>query len=145
VAIRRFLLAVSVIILTPASSTLAVPKHIVQRGTSLIIETRFGNDVKIQAASMTWQTYSEVSRRQKKMATAFRCDADVVAGDNNFALSCKVPLDVADGDYYLTSISIRADGSERKYNWSDEPIDVMVQVKGGEEVPLPQLRSILVK
>jgi hypothetical protein len=80
------------------------------------------------------------------MATAFRCDADVLANDSNVTLSCKVPLDVADGTYYLTAISIRTSDSERNYSWlGGLPADVEVQIKGGEEVIMPHIRSVWVK
>lgn len=111
----------------------------------------------VQAASLTWQAfhltdpmtqraYDEVSPEQRGMATAFLCDADLVANDSGLAISCKVPLNVADGIFYLTAISIRTRDSERKYTWlGDLPADVEIQIKGGEEVRVPHIKSILVK
>jgi predicted acyltransferase (DUF342 family) len=111
-----------------------------------VIETQFTANVRPQAASLTWQTYDPVSPEQKGMATAFLCDADVVANNSSLAMSCKVPLNVADGTYYLTAISVRTKDSERKYTWlGDLPADVEVQIKGGEELIVPHIRSILVK
>ena len=111
----------------------------------------------VQAASLTWQAfhlvdpqtqqiYDEVSPEQKGMATAFLCDADVVANNRNIGMSCKVPLNVADGTYYLTAVSIRTKDSERKYTWyADLTAEVEVQIKGGEEVRVPPIKSIMVK
>jgi len=80
------------------------------------------------------------------MATAFRCDAEVVANNGAFALSCKVPLNVADATYYPTAIYIRKEDSERKCSWlGDLPVDIEVQIKGGEAVTVPHMRSILVR
>ena len=69
----------------------------------------------------------------------------VVANADRLTLSCKVPLDVADGNYHLTAISVRASDFEKKYGWNDVPLDLHVQIKGGEETPLPRLRSVLLK
>ena len=111
----------------------------------------------VQAASLTWQAfhlvdpqtqqvYDEVSPEQKGMATAFLCDTDVVASNKSLEVLCRVPLNVADGTYYLTAISIRTKDSERKYTWyGDLTAEVEVQIKGGEEVRIPHIKSITVK
>ena len=136
------LLAIALMNLICTSGALAAPKHTVQRGGALVVETRFSADLNVQAAFLTWQTYDEIRSNQKGMATAFRCSADVAAREINITLSCKVPLNVADGHYYLTSISIPTNDSEQKYSWYDEPFYVEVQIKGGEAVAVPQIRSI---
>jgi hypothetical protein len=125
---------------------MATPRHTVKRGTVILIGTQFAASVRIQTASLSWQTYDPISSAQRDMATAFRCDADVVANDSSVALSCKVPLNVADGTYYLTAISIQTSDSERKYSWmGDLPADIEVQIRGGEEVIMPHMRSVWVK
>jgi hypothetical protein len=139
------LLASALISLVCASDVLAAPKHTVQRGGALVVETRFSANLNVQAASLTWQTYDETRPNQKGLATAFRCNAEVAANETNLTLSCKVPLDVADGHYYLTSISIRTNDSEQKYSWYDEPLYVEVQIKGGEAVAAPQIKSVQLK
>jgi hypothetical protein len=142
----RRLLAVALITFIYAPEVLAAARRTVQRGAALVIVTQFAANVRVQAASLTWQTYDPVSPQQKDMATTFRCDAEVVANNGTFALSCKVPLDVADGNYYLTAIYIRTEDSERKYSWlGDLPVDIEVQIKGGETVIVPHMRSILVR
>lgn len=143
-ASRRFLPVVAILSLT-ASSVLAAPRRTLQRSSVLAVETRFNSKVKIQAAFLSWQTYDEIRPRQKGMETGFRCDADVAENETSYTLSCKVPLGVADGNYYLTSIFVRAGDFEQKYSWHDEPFYVVVQIRGGEEVPLPQLRSVVAK
>jgi len=144
--VSKQLLAIGLLSIMYASNAPAAPRHTTQRGGVLVIETQFDTDVKVQAAFLTWQTYDEISREQRGMATAFHCDADVVASRAGFTLSCKVPLDVADGHYYLTVISIRTSDSERKYSWFDDlRADVDVHIKGGEEVTVPHMSSILVR
>jgi hypothetical protein len=139
------------------SPTVAKPIHTFQRGAVFSIQVELAADAPVQAASLTWQafhlvdpqtqqTYDEVSPAQKGMATAFLCDTDVVANNGSLEMSCKVPLNVADGTYYLTAISIRTKDSERKYTWyGDLTAEVEVQVKGGEEVRVPHIKSIMVK
>jgi len=141
----RQLLAVVAIYLTYAPYASAAPGQAVQRGAALVLETRFNQDVKLQAASLTWQTYDQIGPRQKGMARAFRCEAEIVANAESLTLSCKVPLNVADGNYYLTSMSVRANDFEHTYNWIDEPFDIHVQIRGGQEAVLPRVRSVLLK
>lgn len=143
--------------LAKPKATLAKPKHTFQRGAVFSVQMQLVANAPVQAASLTWQAfhlvdpmtqriYDEVSPEQKGMAAAFLCDADVVATNSSLAISCKVPLNVADGIYYLTAISIRTRDSERKYTWlGDLPADVEIQIRGGEEVKVPHIRSILVK
>ena len=157
----RQLLAVALISFAYSSDALAAPKHTVRRGEVLVIETQFTANAKVQAAFLTWQTfdYSPISDHEmihrhhdanspdrKGMATTFGCDADVVTNNSGVVLSCKVPLDVADGNYFLTAVSIRTNDSERKYTWlGDLPTDIEVRIKGGEELIVPEMRSITVK
>jgi hypothetical protein len=79
------------------------------------------------------------------MATSFHCEAQVVVNDPEVTLSCKVPLNVADATYYLTSISIRAEDFERTYYWQEEPFYVAVQAKGGEQITSPNVLSVRLK
>lgn len=151
------LLAIALMNFACTSVTPAKPKLTVQRGAVFSVQIQLVANAPVQAAHLTWQTYyqedpktrriyEQVSPEQKGMATAFPCDADVVANDSSLAMSCRVPLDVADGTYYLTAVSIRTRDSERKYSWlGDLPDDVEVQIKGGEEVKVPHIKSILVK
>ena len=143
-AIRQ-LVAVVAVGLTCAPYASTAPRPMIQRGTALVLETRFSQNVKVQAASLTWQTFDEISPKQKGMARAFHCEADIVASADSLTLSCKVPLDIADGDYYLTSMAIRANDFEQKYDWTNEPFDVHVKIKGGQEAPLPRVKSVLLK
>lgn len=153
---RQFLaIALMGFVFTPA--TLAKPKLTVQRGAAFSVQMQLVANAPVQAAYLTWQTYyredpksrriyEQVSPDQKGMATTFHCDADVAANESNLAMSCKVPLDVADGTYYLTAVSIRTKDSERKYTWYDDlTAEVEVQIKGGEEVKVPHIKSIMVK
>ena len=140
----RKLLAAAVIYLTYAAYASAAPRPAVQRGAALVLETRFNQDIKLQAASLSWQTYDEIGPRQKGMARAFRCEAEIVANAESLTLSCKVPLDVADGNYYLTSISVRANDFAQTYNWIDEPFDIHVQIRGGQE-GVPRVKSVVLK
>lgn len=144
---------------TPAKPkpTLAKPIHTFQRGAVFSLQMQLVANAKVQAASLTWQAfhlvdpmtqrvYDEVSPEQKGMATGFLCDADLATNNSSLAISCKVPLNVADGIYYLTAISIRTAASERKYTWlGDLPADVEIRIRGGEEVRVPHIESILVK
>ena len=148
----RLLLAIALISFVGTSATLAKPKQTVQRGAVLSIHTQFVPDVKIQSASLTWQAYDHVDPvtgrmdqgdlAQRLMATSFHCDAEVVARDPVVTISCKVPLDVADAIYYLTSISIKTNDAERTYHWQNEPFDIEVRVKGGERVTPPYILSM---
>lgn len=148
----RLLLAIALISFVCTSATLAKPKQTVQRGAVLSIRTQFVPDLKIQSASMTWQAYEHVDPvtgrldvgdpTQKLMATSFHCDAEAVVTVPVATISCKVPLDVADATYYLTSISIRTNDAERTYHWQDEPFYIEVRVKGGERVTPPYILSI---
>jgi len=145
---NRQLLAIALLSFICGPVAMATPRHTVKRGTVILIGTQFAASVRAQAASLSWHTYDydPISSAQRGMATAFRCDADVVANDSSVTLSCKVPLDVADGTYYLTAISVRTSDSERNYSWlGGLPADVEVQVKGGEEVTMPHIRSVWVK
>lgn len=149
---RRLFLAIALISLVCTSATLAKPKQTVQRGAVLSIRTQFVPDLKIQSASMTWQAYDHVDPvtgrldegdpTQRLMATSFRCDAEAVVSAPVATISCKVPLDVADATYYLTSISIRTNDAERTYHWQEEPFYIEVRVKGGERVTPPYILSI---
>lgn len=153
----RQLLAIVMTSFVCTSATSAKPKHAVQRGAIFSVQMQLVANAPVQAASLTWQAfervdpktgriYEQVSPEQKGMATAFLCDADVVANNSSLAMSCKVPLDVADGTYYLTAISIRTRDTERKYSWlGDLPADVEVQIRGGDEVRVPHIKSILIK
>lgn len=153
----RQLLAIALLSFLSGPVAMAKPRHTVKRGAVLLIETQFAANVKVQAASLTWQAfqlvdphthqiYDDVSSAQKGMARVFRCDANVVANESGVALSCRVPLDVADGIYYLTSISIQTGDSERKYTWFvDLPADVEVQIEGGDALIVPHIKSIQVK
>lgn len=149
----RQISAIALTMLMCTSPGFSKPKRTVQRGAAIIIETHLVLNAKVQAASLTWQayhqvdpmtqrTYDEVSPDQKHMATSFHCDADVVANSTGLILSCKVPLDVADAIYYLTSISIKTDDSERTHRWQDEPLNIEVRVKGGERVTPPYILSL---
>lgn len=161
---RQLLLAIALMSFVCASATPAKPKptvakpiHTFQRGAVFSIQMELAANAPVQAASLTWQAfhladpmtqrvYDEVSREQKGMATAFLCDADVVANNRSLEMSCKVPLNVADGTYYLTAISMRMKDFERKYTWYDDlRAEVEVQIKGGEEVRVPHIESIMVK
>lgn len=142
----RSLLAIALISLICGHHALAAPKHTVQRRGQLVIVTQFAANVRIQKAAMTWQTYDPVTPQQKGMETAFGCHADAVADNGTLALSCKVPLEVADGTYHLTTIYIRTDGSERNYSWlGDLPAEIEVHIKGGEAVIAPHIKSIMVR
>lgn len=149
----RQLLAIALMTFVCTSSILAKPKQTVQRGSILSIRTQFAPNVKVQAASLTWEAYDHVDPHtlrmyedkdpgQTLMATSFHCDAEVVASDPGVILSCKVPLDVADAIYYLTSITIKANDSERTYHWQNESFYVSVRVKGGERTTPPYILSI---
>ena len=149
----RQISAIALMMLMCTSPGLAKPKRTAQRGSAIIIDAHFSLNAKVQAASLTWQAYqhvdpqtnrkyNEVSPDQRFMATSFHCDADVVANSTGFVLSCKVPLDVADAIYYLTSISIKTDDSERTYRWQDQPLNIEVRVKGGERVTPPYILSV---
>lgn len=117
-----------------------------QRGAVLAIETEFKSDVKVQAAFLTWQTYDSISPEQSGMATAFRCAADVVPNGTSPKLSCKVPFDVADGHYCLTSIFVKTSECEREYNFQrDLPTDVEVDIKGGKQISVPDFKPIQLK
>ena len=153
---NRPFLAMAVISFVCTPAVLAKPKHTVQRGAVFPVEVQVVPNVLVQGASLTWQAYhhvdpmtgrvyDEVSPGQRLMATGFHCDAPVIANDPGVTLSCKVPLDVADAIYYLTSISIRAADFERTYYWQDEPFYVEVQVKGGEQITPPYVLSIRLK
>ena len=148
--------AVALMMLMWTSPGLSKPKRTVQRGEAIIIEAQFALNAKVQAASLTWQAYqhvdpdtnrkyNEVSPDQKRMATSFHCDADVVANSTGVTLSCKVPLDVADAIYHLTSISIKADDAERTFRGHDQPLNIEVRVKGGERVTPPYISSLRLK
>lgn len=157
-------LAVALMTLVCTSPTVAKPKptvakskQMLQRGAAFSIQMELAANAPVQAASLTWQAfhlvdpqtqqiYDEVSPAQKGMATTFLCDADVVANNRSLEMSCKVPLIVADGTYYLTAISVRMKDFERKYTWYDDlRAEVEVQIKGGEEVRVPHIESIMVK
>lgn len=160
---KRFL-AVALITFACTSATLAKPKSPVvkskspvQRGAVFSIQIELAASASVQAASLTWQAFQlldphtheiedHLSPEQQGMARAFLCDADVVAKNSSLEISCKVPLNVADGIYYLTAISIRTRDSERQYTWlGDLPADVVVQISGGEEVRVPHIQSIMIK
>jgi hypothetical protein len=144
----RQLLGIALLSFICGPVAMATPRHTVKRGTVILIGTQFAASVRVQTASLSWHTYDydPISSAQRGMATAFRCDADVLANDSNVTLSCKVPLDAADGTYHLTAISIRTSDSERNYSWlGGLPADVEVQIKGGEEVIMPHIRSVWVK
>jgi hypothetical protein len=139
----RQLLGIALLSFVCGPVVMATPRHTVKRGTVILIGTQFATSVRVQTASLSWQTYDPIGPAQRGMATAFRCDADVVANDSSVALSCKVPLNVADGTYYLTAISIRTSDSERMYSWiRDLPADIEVQIRGGEEMIMPHIRSV---
>lgn len=149
----RHLLAIALISFVCTFSMQAKPKHTVQRGSILSVQTQFVPNVKIQAASLTWQAYDHVDAHtgrmyedadpgQSLMATSFHCDAEVVVSDPGVILSCKVPLDVADAIYYLTSISIKTRDSERTYHWQEESYYLEVRVKGGERISPPYILSM---
>lgn len=142
----RQLLAIALLSFLGGPVAMATPRHSVKRGSVLLIETQFAANVKVQAAYLNWQTYDPISSAQRGMASAFRCNADVATNESSVALSCKVPLDVADGTYYLTSISIRTSDSEWNYSWlEDLPTDVEVRIEGGDALIVPHIKAIQVK
>ena len=133
------------------------PLCTVQRGQKITIETEFESKVEIQAAFLTWQTFKldkqieqyvcdlKDSAKQTGLATAFICSADVARNGAAVSMSCKVPLDVADEHYYLTSVLVETSGHETRYGFQDLPTEVQVCIKGGQQISPSKIKSIELK
>ena len=121
----------------------AEPHKVVQRGGSVTLEVSFKADLQVQSAFLTWQTYDSMGPSQAGMSSSFVCPARIVSSQQSVQLSCEIPLNVADGHYYLTSVSVETGQYRRKYSFQHElPTDIELDVKGGNRAPVPNIKTI---
>jgi hypothetical protein len=121
----------------------AEPRKVVQRGGEIKLEIAFKANLQVQNVFLIWQTYESIGPSQTGMATAFGCAADVVSTAKGVQLSCKVPLNAADGHYNLTSVSVETSEQKRKYGFQqDFPAEIELDIKGGNRSPVPNIKAI---
>lgn len=143
---RTIWIATMFAVLACDSAAKAVLPKVVERGQSVTLETQFKLATEVRTAYLTWQTYDDIKPKQSSMARAFGCTAAVGQSADGFSFACNVPLNVADGLYVLTSITIETDKSKREYSFTkDLPMDIHVRIEGGPEVFVPDIQSIRTK
>jgi hypothetical protein len=118
-----------------------------QRGETIVLETQLKSDATITSAALVWRTFDNIDPKQKGMLSAFLCTASVVPNGSAITVSCKIPLDVADGVYYLDLLSIKTADAERVFGSGDDvmPTETKVKIKSGPMQVLPALKSVDVK
>lgn len=112
-------------------------------GDKISIDMQFKTEFKLQSAYLGWQTFDALPARQNALKRGFGCPAQVDADGPKLTLLCTIPADVADGHYSLTSISVTVGGHLRKFSfWDDIPGEVEVDIAGGENASVPDLKSV---
>jgi hypothetical protein len=125
---------------SPAEAEKAKP---VERGSTVSISMQFKSQIQLESALLIWKTFDDVPAKQKGMATSFICSGNFAQTSGGITISCGIPSDVADGRYYLISVSVGANQHRRTYNWLGElPSDLGINVKGGSIIGLPDLKAI---
>jgi hypothetical protein len=118
----------------------------VRRSNTVSVTMRFNSEIQSGTVLLTWQTYDDTAIRQNRdhgMALVFECSGNVDRAADVVTVPCTVPSDVADGNYYLVAASLRNSENQRTYSWQGElPADLVLSVKGGATVVLPNMRSI---
>lgn len=120
----------------------------VKRGSTVSVSVQFGSAVESGRALLTWQTYDDAATKQsrdKGVALRFNCSGTIYRTADDVRILCSVPPDVADGHYYLVSLSIVDGEVQRTHTWyGDFPKDVEMNIKGGATTTLPNMKSIQV-
>ena len=118
----------------------------VQRDGTVSITIHFDSAIEHGRAFLSWQTYDESAaklQRDKGMVVRFTCSAPFDQSSGSITVQCKVPLDAADGHYYLTSVSVGDLQHQRTFSWrGDLPSDLQMVVKGGPTGALPNIKTI---
>jgi len=120
----------------------------VERGSTVSVTIRFKSAIQSGNALLLWQTFDDAAVKyaeKKGVALAFRCSGEFTRNNEVLTIPCKIPSDVADGNYYLVSVFL--DDShyteERTYSWErDLPRDYVVVVKGGPIIEEPDMKTI---
>jgi len=106
----------------------------VKRGSTVSVSVQFDPAVESGRALLTWQTYDDAAVKQsrdKGVALKFNCSGTIYSPADGVRISCAVPADVADGHYYLVSLSLVDGETHRTYTWhGDFPQDVELSIKG---------------
>ena len=81
----------------------------------------------------------------KGVALALRCSGEFTRNNGVLTIPCKIPSDVADGNYYLVSVSLENShyAEDRTYSRErDLPRHYVVVVKGGPIIEEPDMKTI---
>jgi len=118
----------------------------VQRDSTVSVTIHFDSAVEQGRAFLLWQTYDDSAaklQRDKGMVLTFTCSAPFEQSSGPITIQCKIPLDAADGHYYLTSVSVGDLQHQRTFSWRGElPSDLVMVVKGGPTNALPKIKTI---
>lgn len=139
--------AVAIVLSLLVSPGLAVDNpNPVERGTTVFIGMHFDSAVQSGSALLLWQTYDDSAvkqRRDKGMALSFQCSGTFAQTGSSITVPCTIPSGVADGHYYLVSVSVGDDHRQRTYSWQgDLPVDLQIDVKGGPTNVMPNMSMI---
>ena len=120
----------------------------VERASTVSVTMSFKSAIQSGNAHLLWQTFDDTAVKyaeKKGLSLAFRCSGEFTRNNDVVTIPCKVPSDVADGHYYLVSVSLEDSHytEERTYSWErDLPRDYVVVVKGGPIIEEPDMKTI---
>ena len=143
----RTMSAVAIVLSLLVSPGLATDKAgPVERGTTVSVRMHFDSAVQSGSALLLWQTFDDSAvrqRRDKGMTLSFRCSGTFAQTGAAITVPCTIPSGVADGHYYLVSVSVGDDQHRRTYGWQgDLPVDLTIDVKGGPTDLMPNMSTI---
>ena len=120
----------------------------VERGSTVSVTMTFRSAIQTGNALLLWQTFDDAAVKyaeKKGVALAFTCSGEFARNNDVLTIPCTIPSDVADGHYYLVSVSLEDSkySEERTYSWEgDLPHDYVMAVKGGPMIREPDMRNI---
>ena len=137
---------IAIIIVTVVSWAAAGNSSPVERGGTVSVTMYLSSSIQLGNAFLVWQTYDDSAVKQARdrgMVLAFSCAGTFAQTAGIFTIPCTIPSDVADGHYYLTSVTLGDTPQQQTFSWrGDLPSDLVIDVKGGPSSELPRMSAI---
>ena len=137
---------VAIIIFTVVSWAAADNSSRVERGGTVSVTMHLTSSIQLGNAMLFWQTYDDSAIKQARdngMVVIFSCSGTFDQTAGTFTIPCTIPSNVADGTYYLTSVTLGVAPQQQTFSWrGDLPSDLAIHVKGGPSSALPRMSTI---
>ena len=139
---------VAIIIFTVVSWAAADNSSLVERGGTVSVIMHLSSSIQLGNAMLSWQTYDDTAVKQARdhgMVLVFSCSGRFDQTAGIFTIPCTIPSNVADGHYYLTSVTLGDTPQQQTFSWRGGlPDELVIDVKGGPSSEQPRMTTIQV-